>query len=338
MKKLWTLCAVLVLLTVLLTGCGTDNGDTATTTTAADTAVTTTLAASADPTTTEAGKPAASTTVSTTATITANSCQHTRTEIAPAKTGNHVIDDSKQDMLVHAVKCKDCKQQVRLENHTVSGNTCSACGQANFALSETGFIEFTYFDKAGTELIGVTDNGTLNYEAILSASYYLANLSKNKTAPSTYKIPEAEMFDAINRVFVFSKGEFEKLKAQGTYVFLQAEQTYKDGYFYIDTSNDGGRYQYTKTVLGYTDDQKGTFTIYIDLLNKATSTHQDYYAIAYRYTGTASNLYLYDLFGGVSIMGWEPLLSSLRVTAVKKVAAPDSAMKAPEAASFGDEY
>lgn len=341
MKRILSFCSALLLLVTLSAGCGSDKADpTATTTAGDDTVTTTTLAVSADPTTTNSDKPAGTTASSsvTTKATTASSCNHAHTEIVSVNTGKHMIDSSKLDMLYHAVKCKDCQQQVRLEKHTVTAGKCTVCGQSNFEMAETGFIETTYFDKDGTEQSGINDDGSFHYSAVLDDSYYLAELSKNKTDAGKYKIPEATMFDAINRVFVFSKSEFEKLKAQGTYTFLQGEQTYQDGYFYIDSSNDGGRYQYIKTPLGYTDDQKGTFTIYLDFLKKDTSEHQFYYAITYRYEGTASNLYLQNTFGTTTIFGWEPLVSSLKVTAVKKVAAPDPAMKAPEVVSFDSEY
>ena len=253
-------------------------------------------------------------------------CEHKITKTKPVSTGKNIIDDSKYDMVDHATVCSDCGEQLSLEKHTVSGEKCTACGQNNFTISNIYPTSAGVAGDNGIEAAEINDDGSISYNLIIESSWWEAD--GEAIDMWNFKIPEANMLKAIRTTFVMSDEEFKKLKQQGTYECSLGTQTYADGYFYCVDPAAGGPGSYSHEIVGYKDNN-GTFIVYYDYLEggpdveEAERVHLYYYAVEYTYRG-ASNLKVMsvveDGYESQRIGGWKPVVESLRVKSIKKVA------------------
>ena len=253
-------------------------------------------------------------------------CKHTNKKAVSANTGKNIIDASKLDVVNHKLVCADCKKELGTEKHKISKDACTLCGQKNFKTKTAGIID------AGPTLEGdlaINEDGSPDYDVMLDAAWQDAIKPEYALDEWTYKIPEAAMLEAIRGKFVITDAEFEKLKAQGQYKFFIDTHTYKDGYFNIFWPAAGGPGNYTHTQVGYTDNKAGKFTVYIDYLSGGPDVeeheHICYYAVEYKYSGY-SNLSIKKEEWYNTILGFESVVDSLRVTSIKKVSSLPSNM------------
>ena len=247
-------------------------------------------------------------------------CKHKKTLAAPISTGENVIDSSKLDTVYHIKRCADCDKELELEKHDVKDSKCTICGQSNFEMTSAYLISASVSTKDTLAVAKINDDGSLNYDLVIETCWWEAN--GEALDMWTFKISEAEMLKAIKAKFVMSNAEFKKLKSAGVYNCSLGEQTYSDGYFYCKDPAAGGPGSYSHIVKGYTDNKNGTFTVYYDYLEGGPDVeaseriHQYYYAVEYTYSGT-SNLKINTEEN--SIIGWKPVVESLRVKSIKKV-------------------
>ncbi len=250
-------------------------------------------------------------------------CQHSKTKAVATNTGDNIIDASKSDVVNHTKQCADCGEKLGLEKHTVKDGKCTLCGQANFETSSILTSSASVADDNDFCAAKINDDGSLNYDLVIERCWWDAK--GTWTDEWSVTIPEAEMLKAIRAEFVMSDAEFEKLKQQGMYNCSLGTQTYSNGYFYCKDPCAGGPGNYSHEVVGYKDNKSGTFTVYYDYLlggpdvEEAEREHKYYYAVEYSYSG-ASNLAVVAEDYSYSINGWKPVIESLRIKAVKKVA------------------
>lgn len=254
-------------------------------------------------------------------------CKHTNTTVKSVSTGNNIIDNSKFDVVNHAKVCKDCGEQIALEKHTVSDGKCTVCGQSNLAVSTIYPTAAGVSGNIGLNAPEINDNGSLSYNLVIEKCWWDAE--GEWLDMWNVKITEAEMLKAIRKKFVMSDSEFEKLKAKGSYECSLGTQTYSDGYFYCCDPAAGGPGDYSHEIIGYKDNKNGTFLTYYDCLlggpdvEENEREHQYYYAVEYTYSG-ASNLSIEkvdeDGYVYYNISGWTPVVNSMRIKSIKKVA------------------
>ncbi len=247
-------------------------------------------------------------------------CKHTKTKAVSVSTGKHVIDSSKLDALVHNVVCESCNKVLKTENHSVKDGKCTLCAQSNLATKAVGFID------AGPALSGeaqINDDGSVDPDVMLGASWYSATKSEYAIDEWNYKIPEAAMLEAIKTKFEINDAQFEALKAQGSYNFFLGDHTYKDGFFNISWPAAGGPGSYTHTLVGYKDNGAGSLTLYVDYQNGGPEDdkieHAYYYAVEYKYSGYSNLTIITGEYNSKQIQGFSPVVDSLRVTAIKKL-------------------
>ncbi len=253
-------------------------------------------------------------------------CKHEKTKFNPIVTGNNIIDDSKLDVVNHSKVCKDCGEQIALEKHTVSNGKCTVCGQSNFAIA-TKYATSAGVSGDGINVAEINADGSLSYNLVIENSWWSAE--GEFIDEWTKKIPEAEMLKAIRERFVMSDAEFAKLNAQGSYNCSLGTQTYSDGYFHCSDPAAGGPGDYLHEIIGYKDNNNGTFSVYYDYIEGGPDVdvsehkHQYYYAVEYTYSGV-SNLKIEkvneDGYEYLAISGWTPVVNSMRVKSIKKVA------------------
>lgn len=249
-------------------------------------------------------------------------CNHPHKKIFPVSTGKNIIDSSKFDMVNHKVVCGHCNADLGLEAHDVKNGICRLCKQANFETKPTSIITATHTLNGDAKL---NENGSVAYEIMLDSTWYSAAKLEYAIDEWNYKIPEAAILAAIRTKFVITDAQFEALKAQGEYEFFIDTHTYKDGYFYITDPAAGGPGSYTHIAAGYKDDKNGKFTVYIDYINggadveESEREHICYYAVEYQYKGY-SNLSVTTGEYYSSIAGYTPVVDSLRVVSMKKIA------------------
>ena len=254
-------------------------------------------------------------------------CKHVKTKAVSASTGKNVIDSSKLDAVNHNKVCNACKAVVATEKHTVKNGKCTVCGQSNLAEKTKYTITASVSDPNDFCAAKINSDGSLDYSLVIQASWINA---KGEWLDEWHKkVPEAEMLKAIREKFVMSNSEFEKLKKQKVYNCSLSEQVYSDGYFNCTDPAAGGPGDYSHTILGYSDNKKGSFFVYYDYLlggpdvEESERKHQYFYAVEYTYSG-ASNLKVAkiteDGYEHYDIKGWSPVVDSIRVKSIKKVA------------------
>lgn len=262
------------------------------------------------------------------------SCSHTKTKAVSVSTGKNIIDSSKLDVVNHNKVCADCGTIVGTQKHTVKGTKCTACGQANFATSNTNLrdagISGGPSGHCGAE---INSDGTPDFDYMMQEGYYaigfetLDKYLNDEGDTWMFEIPEKVFYDALKTKFVINDALFTKLKAQAKYEFFWCNHSYSNGYFYIPYMAAGDVADYTHKVLGYKDNKKGSFTVYYDYqkggqdVEEADRVHQYYYTVEYTYSG-ASNLTInkendegYEYY---TINGWKPVVNSLRIKSIKK--------------------
>ena len=246
-------------------------------------------------------------------------CQHKNKKATPVSTGKNTIDSSKLDMVNHAISCADCKAELGVAAHTVKNGVCTACSQKNFAAKSVYVAGAGYTIENEAKL---NDDGSVPYEVILDSVWFNAAKYEYAIDEWNYKIPEAAMLEVIRAKYVMTDAQFAALKAQGSYYFFLDTHTYKDGYFYIQDPAAGGGGMYTHTVVGYTDNGNGKFTVYRDYQSGGSDVdeheHIYYYTVEYQYSGY-SNLTVKKEDYAYAISGYAPVVDSLRITAMKKV-------------------
>lgn len=247
-------------------------------------------------------------------------CKHSNTKFVSVSTGKNIIDSSKFDMINHAKICKDCSKQLGLEKHTVVNDKCTACSQSNFTISEVGAISAAVSENAEPFVAKINADGSLNYTLMLENVCWNA---KNAQWLDDWnvKVAEKDIYNALKSKFIISDSQFVALKQQGTYDFLLGTQKYTDGYFYFTDPAKGGYSAYYHNVIGYKDNNNGTFSVYYDYVtgdDSPVSEHIYYYAVTYTYSG-ASNLSVTDNEGMYFIKGWKPVVDSLKVKSINKV-------------------
>lgn len=247
-------------------------------------------------------------------------CKHTKTKAVSVSTGKHIIDASKLDVLVHNVVCESCNKVLKTENHNVVNGKCTACSQSNFTPLQTGIVD------AGPALSGkaqINDDGSVDYDVMLGTAWHQVATLENALDEWNYKIPEAQMLEAIRQKFVITDAQFTALKAQGSYDFFLGDHYYKDGYFYISWPAVGGPGSYTHEILGYKDNKSGSFTVYYDYKNGGPEDdkieHAFYYAVEYNYTGCSNLTIITGEYDIKQIYGFTPVVQSLRVKSIKKL-------------------
>lgn len=248
-------------------------------------------------------------------------CKHSKTKAVSVSTGKHVIDSSKLDALVHNVVCESCKKVLKTENHSVKDGKCTLCAQNNLATKAVGIID------AGPALSGeaqINDDGSVDPDVMLGAIWYDATEFKYAIDEWNFKVPEAAILEHIKTKFTITDAQFASLKAQGSYNFFLGDHTYKDGYFHISAPAAGGPGLYTHTVVGYKDNGAGNFTLYVDYQNGGPEhdviEHAYYYAVEYKYSGYSNLTVITGEYDIKQIQGFSPVVDSLRVTAINKLA------------------
>ncbi len=262
-------------------------------------------------------------------------CRHSKTKVIAASTGKNIIDSSKLDVVNHNKVCADCGATIGTEKHTVKNGKCTACGQSNFATLQINLqnagISGGPSGHAGAE---ISADGTPDFDYMMQHGYFaiefetLNKYLNDSREPWMFEIPEAVFYNALKTRFVINDSLFAKLKAQGKYEFFWCDHSYSNGTFYIPYTASGDVTDYTHNVIGYKDNQNGTFTVYYDYLKGGGDVevkdriHQYYYAIEYTYSGT-SNLAIKKIsendYEYYTINGWKPVVESMRIKSIKKV-------------------
>ncbi len=262
-------------------------------------------------------------------------CKHSKTKAVSASTGKNIIDSSKLDAFNHNKVCADCGAIVGAEKHTVKDGKCTVCGQANLAtvsvnLKNAG-ISGGPSGHCGAE---INADGTPDFDYMMQEGYYaigfetLDKYLNDSGDEWMFEVPEAVLYSALKTKFVINDNLFAKLKAQGKYEFFWCNHSYSNGIFYIPYMAAGDVADFTHNVIGYKDNQGGTFTVYYDYLKGGGDVevkdrvHQYYYAIEYAYSG-ASNLAAAKVndegYEYYTISGFKPVVDSLRIKSIKKV-------------------
>ena len=246
-------------------------------------------------------------------------CKHTNKRAEPFNTGKNIIDASKLDVINHSVVCADCNEAIGLEAHELENSKCTLCGQNNFKMKTTGIVIPAPTLRGDLK---INQDGSPAFEVMLDTTWQNAIKPEYAIDEFNYKIPEAAILKAIREKFVISDAQFEKLKAQGEYEFFIDTHTYKDGYFNIFFPAAGGGGSYAHKQLGYTDNKAGVFTVYFDYMREDYDSdkqeHISYYAVEYSYSGY-SNLSIMKGEWYNSILGFESVVDSMRVTSIKNV-------------------
>ncbi len=253
-------------------------------------------------------------------------CKHTNKKAVSVNTGKNIIDASKLDVVNHKLVCADCKAELGTEKHKISGEKCTLCGQKNFKTKTIGIV------NAGPTYEGdlvVNEDGTPDFAIMLGATWQSAITPEYTVDEWNYKIPADAMLKAIRTKFVITDAQFEKLKAQGEYKFFLDTHTFKDGYFNIFWPAAGGPGEHTHKQVGYVDNKAGKFTVYYDYMDGGADAeeheHLAYYAVEYTYSGY-SNLSIKKEEWYNTILGYESVVDSMRVTSIKKVSSLPSNM------------
>ncbi|MBE6903232.1 MAG: hypothetical protein E7480_01330 [Ruminococcaceae bacterium] len=261
-------------------------------------------------------------------TSSAPACKHTNKKATPAATGKNTIDASKLDMVNHNLVCADCNASLGTEAHKVENGKCTLCSQNNFAQKKFSVVNASYTWDGYPD---IKDSGAVSYEVMLMKSWNAAAKDEYAVDEWHYKVPEADMLATIRNKFVITDAQFEELKALGRYSFLFGGHTYSNGFFNIELPAAGGPPEYEHKEVGYVDNGQGKFTVYMDCVkcdyeaDPPTLVHDYYYAVEYTYSGF-SNLSIVQGDYSFEIAGFTPVVDSLRVTSIKKVASIPSDM------------
>lgn len=246
-------------------------------------------------------------------------CKHTNKRAESINTGKNIIDTSKLDVINHSVVCADCNEAIGLEAHKLDDSKCTLCGQNNFKMKTTGVVVPAPTLRGDLK---INNDGSPAFEVMIDITWRNAITPEYTVDEFNYKIPEAAILKEIREKFVISDAQFEKLKAQGEYEFFISTHTYKDGYFNICYPAAGGGGEYSHKQLGYTDNKAGVFTVYFDYMREDYDSdkqeHISYYAVEYSYSGY-SNLSIMKGEWYNSILGFESVVDSMRVTSIKNV-------------------
>ena len=174
----------------------------------------------------------------------------------------------------------------------------------------------------------INENGEIDYDEVLANVFYDCFPADDFTA-ETVAVSEDEMLNIIRNKFIFSNEQFENFKKQGTYMFSGSYDyvNYQNGIFTLTDPRRGDAADYKHELKGFVDDKSGTLKLYYDYsttgYNDGTdSTHQYYYEVVYKYSGSTE-------FGTKYNEGWgmyyitgtdENVINSLRAETISKVA------------------
>lgn len=174
----------------------------------------------------------------------------------------------------------------------------------------------------------INSNGEIDYDEVLANVFYDCFPADDFTA-ETVAVGEDEMLNIIRNKFIFSDEQFENFKAQGTYMFSSSYDyvKYQDGVFTLTDPRRGDAPDFKHDLKGFVDDKAGTLKLYYDYsttgYNDGTeSTHQYYYEVVYKYSGSTNFDTLYNEgMGMYYIIGTdENVINSLRAETISKVA------------------
>ena len=256
-------------------------------------------------------------------------CKHTKTKAVSVSTGKYIIDASKLDVVVHNVVCADCSKVIKTENHVVDNNKCTLCSQSNFKMNTVNCV------TANPTLDGdarLNDDGSVNYDVMLDTIWFDVMVGEYFTDEHHAKIPESVVYETLKKKFVITDTQFAALKAQGSYDFLLGGHTYDNGYFYFVDPAAGGPGLYSHTIVGYGDDKSGNFTLYINYtdggadVEESERKHLYYYAVEYSYSGYSNLSVITGEYSVKKILGFAPVVDSMRVKAIKKLSTLPSDM------------